>query len=149
MKRIRRVVKKAAQPLAADADCARVGAGTSTGADPGSLGLRTCNPMVRLCESLLPWKVLTEVGSQRTTKNTPAAHGLDPLPILYKSVEEYVMRWESAVILELKASILSNISAQTFESTRMIEISDVKNSDQPHSSLVKLSYRLVRSQEDR
>lgn len=146
IKRIRRVVKRTVHS-SAGAVSARVDGGADAEADSSSL--RNCNPLVRLSESVLPWKVLAEVGTQRMTKSQPGTSGLEPLPILYKSVEEYVRRWEAAVVSELKASIVSNISAQTFEPGRMIEISNIKSSDPPQSSLIKLSYRLVRSQQER
>jgi hypothetical protein len=141
---------------------AGAGGGGSEGG-PSASSLRNCNPWTRLCDNLLPWRILSDASSASSSSAAAAAatatanveetvSGAAVIPILFKSEDEYVSRWEESARAELKANILSGLSAETFSAAAGIraELAEVSEQGPAVLSLSKLSCRPVgRPSEDR
>ncbi len=77
-----------------------------------SLRATSVNPLDRLCDLLLPWNMLDQYAQEKKRSkgvcNTPKDH---LIPDSFKTAEDYVSVWEPLVVDEIKANILSNLSA--------------------------------------
>ena len=118
----------------------------------GSVLSRGINPFNRLCEKLLDWRILADLstpvsGSQRSSDAKDPQTVISKLvqvtevPIVFKNLDEYISKWESLLLLEIKAGITSTIMAQTLSSSSvLLELRDVSalpsgNQTQPHPRL--------------
>ena len=71
----------------------------------------TCaNPMDRLCELLLDWRILEDI---ELGKRKPDLTDLVRLPNFYPTHQSYLASWEPLLIEEMKAGILSNLPLST------------------------------------
>lgn len=77
----------------------------------GSSSMLCSNPLERLCELLLDWRILDDISSGRNTRtdnNTGSTFNL--LPNSFLTCQEYVTAWEPLLIEEIKANVVSNSS---------------------------------------
>ena len=70
------------------------------------------NPLDRMCELLLGWRILEDVGRGRSSKNTSSSD-LERLPYTYPDYEAYLKSWEPLLIEEVKAGVLTNLPLNT------------------------------------
>lgn len=137
IKRIRRHVTRPDSSAASSADPARV---DRIAVNPPDTYLRQCNPWVRLCEFILPWRLLNDINGSKDSSGAPA---VEEMPVLYRTVDDYVARWEAVLLAELKASVLSGITDDTFRNVRTVQLVEFSEARPVGSSLVKLSYRPI------
>ena len=97
-----------------------------------SRALNNCNPLNRLCEKLLDWRILTDLaGTKMRLAGVPSAI-VGGIPLVFKSYMEYVEVWEPLLIAEIKANILS--SALSLSSGREVPVELHESSDSASSS---------------
>lgn len=126
-KRIRRNVPSRTFPV-------RSGPGATEGeAAPVHSAFESCDPWVRMCQSVLPWKILFDI------ERSSAEPSIEVLPLLYKTADEYISKWEAAALQELKASVISNISPDIAGRGRKIRLTEIRGSSSD-DALSKLSY---------
>jgi hypothetical protein len=100
------------------------------------------NPLDRLCELLLDWRILEDVrkGRERERDSTSARKDNVKLPNCYATHQQYLTSWEPLLIQEIKAGILSNLPLSTKRSskcgTAMISAQD---SSQTSSTVINLN----------
>ena len=111
---------------------------TETKAFSGLRPQQKCNPWVKFGESLLPWKMLYHISADAVS--TTADY--KPLPLLYKTLDEYATSWTTALNTEIKASVVGNLDPpKLIESCFFVELTEVNERDTGSSDLVKLSCR--------
>lgn len=80
---------------------------------PKSSQVHFCaNPLDRMCELLLDWHILADIGVGRGFKDNSSS-SKEALPTFYASHRSYVEHWEPLLIEEVKACILSNLPLNT------------------------------------
>jgi hypothetical protein len=88
--------------------------------------LRNCNPLNRLCEKLLEWRILPDLaGSNRPSvraARVPPAIDVH-VPLVFKNYVEYVEIWEPLLLAEIKANLLSNAFSLPMERSVVVELS--------------------------
>jgi hypothetical protein len=68
------------------------------------------NPLDRLCELILDWRILEDVSKDRQARNSST---FSDLPKCYSNFQYYLTSWEPLLIEEIKANILSNLPLST------------------------------------
>lgn len=73
------------------------------------------NPLDRLCELLLDWRILEDIrkGRERERNSTSARTEYAKLPNSYATYQQYLTYWEPLLLQEIKAGILSNLPLST------------------------------------
>ena len=70
------------------------------------------NPLDRMCELLLDWRILSDINGGRGSKGISDSSDLR-LPTSYISHQSYLESWEPLLLEEVKASIISNLPMNT------------------------------------
>jgi hypothetical protein len=100
------------------------------------------NPLDRLCELLLDWRILDDIGRgrERERDSTSARTECAKLPNSYATHQQYLTSWEPLLIQEIKAGILSNLPLSTKRAskcgTAMISAQD---SSRTNSTVINLN----------
>lgn len=70
------------------------------------------NPLDRLCEMLLDWRILEDITDGRSSRSTSSSENTR-LPNYFPTHELYLSSWEPLLLEEIKASVLSNLPLST------------------------------------
>lgn len=75
------------------------------------------NPLDRMCEALLPWRILHDIHHPPDQNPNPARHAADDpstlIPQSYATYELYVRTWEPLLLEEIRAQLLSGVEKST------------------------------------
>jgi hypothetical protein len=114
-------MKKSTMPGMVDGGTIRVASGLrpkvrnaqkkdQTGSKPAQITQMCANPLDRLCELIVDWRILEDVSKDRKARNSST---FSDLPKCYIDYQYYLTSWEPLLIEEIKANILSNLPLST------------------------------------
>lgn len=108
------------------------------------------NVFFRLCFHLVNWDFARDFASRDALSAAAvAASAAHPLPLVYSAVEEYVGRWEPALVEEIKANIVSNMAARPLLEAIAVDASAVASeSTRPVHEITTVLCKNVNSTSD-